>query len=250
VKSWTAILTGLCLGIIRAEPAQAAPASAPATRGADEFTRESADLLVSRYLSALAELDEKTLLGIMQFETTADRNAFREWLSLAKLAGEGFSWDRSKTKYQVSLRHKRTHSVAQYLVPQKQGYVPMTFIMVSVAGRPKIRYSDESAGAREKSAAQLSIDSAKKAIRSWQDAQGEALKEKATDWKDQLQDRIAALSMAKDKGLRLVAGSGTVEEEQQAYDLVKSLSDTELRSLMIGRLERELARLVPNTQPS
>jgi len=231
--------------------AQAASASIPATRSAEELTRKSVDELICRYLSGVASFDEDTLLPIMQFEDAEDRKAFIESLRLAKRAGLADSWwDRSKTTYQVSLRRRSQHITVLYLIPTKEGYLPKTFSVVEVDGRPRIKYTDESAGAREKSVVQRAADEMRKAIRSWRDAKGDALKEKATEFREGLQDRIAALSMAKKKGLRLAAGSGTIEEVRQAYDSVKSLSDNELRTLMIEKLEKELARLVASTQPS
>lgn len=242
---------GLCLCLVGVGLAQAASVSSPATRSADQLTGESVDLLISRYLSGVASLDEETLLPIMLFESPDDRHAFVDSLRLAKRAGFADSWwDRSKRSYQVSLRHRSQHITVLYLISTKEGYLPKTFSVVEVDGRPRIKYTDESAGAREKTVDQRAADQMRKAIRSWRDAKGDALKEKATEFREGLQDRIAALSMAKEKGLRLVAGSGTIEEGRQVYDSVKSLSDTELRTLMIEKLEKELARLVASTQPS
>ncbi len=251
MTSWKPFSLGLCLCLMRVGLAQAASASSPATRSADQLTGESVDLLISRYLSGVAGSDEEALLPIMQFNTAEDRKAFVESLRLAKRAGLADSWwDRSKRSYQVSLRHRSQHITVLYLIPTKEGYLPKTFTVVEVDGLPKIKYTDESAGAREKSVVQRAADQMRKAIQSWRDAEGDALKEKAVEFKEGLRDHIAALSMAKEKGLRLVAGSGTIEEVRQAYDSVKSLSDTELKTLMIGKLEKELARLVASTQPS
>lgn len=249
--SWKAVAVGLCLWLVRVGLAQAASASAPATRSAAELTRESADVLISRYLSGVASFDEETLLPIMHFETPHDRHAFVESLRLAKRAGLTDSrWDRSKPTYQVSVRHRKQHITVLYLIPTKEGYLPKTFTVVEVDGLPKIKYTDESAGAREKTVVRRAIDQITKALQSWRDAKEDALREKVAESKEGLWDHIAALSMAKEKGLRLVAGSGTIEEVRQAYDSVKSLSDTELRTLMIGKLGKELARLVASTQPS
>lgn len=208
-------------------------------------------MLISRYLSGVAGSDEETLLPIMQFNTAEDRKEFVENLRVAKRAGLADSWwDRSKRTYQVSLRHRSQHITVLYLIPTKEGYLPKTFTVVEVNGLPKIKYTDGSAGAREKIVVQRAIDQIRESLQSWRDAREDALKEKALESKEGLQDRITALSMAKEKGLRLVAGLGTIEQGQQAYDSVKSLSDTELRTLMIEKLEKELARLVASTQPS